>query len=296
MKPAAFEYHAPDTLDEALGLLSEHGWDAKVLAGGQSLIPTMNFRLAQPSVLIDLNGIGELDFIEKAGTSLRIGAMTRQSAVERSPLVAEQAPLVTETMPHIAHSPIRNRGTVGGSLAHADPAAELPAVMVALKARLKILGGNGHRWVEAQDFFTGLFSTALQPDEILQEIALPEMPSQPGWAFDEVARRDGDFALVGAAASVETDLDGVCVASRLVFLSVGDGPVRAHQADKILVGKKPTPEVIAAAAHSAATRDVDPHGDIHASSEYRRHLSGVLTRRVLTRAFQRAQRETPGGN
>jgi hypothetical protein len=189
MKPAAFEYHAPDTLDEVLALLAEHGADAKVLAGGQSLIPTMNFRLAQPAVLVDLNGVAGLSGVEESGTGLvSIGTMTRQRTAERSELVRDLCPLLHETMPHIAHPQIRNRGTVGGSVAHADPAAELPAVTLALEATLHLQGGAGRRTLPARDFFTGLFETALEPDEVLVSI---EIPTQPPRGAPQRRRRTG---------------------------------------------------------------------------------------------------------
>ena len=290
MKPAPFKYYAPTTVDEALAHLAEHGWDAKVLAGGQSLIPLLNFRLAQPSVLVDLNNVSELFYIRPNGNGgLLLGAMTRQSQVEHDPLVAERAPLVHEVMPQIAYPQIRTRGTFGGSLAHADPSAELVAVSLALKARLRLRSQAGERWVPADEFFVGLFTTALEPDELLVEVALPPMPPRSGWAFLEVSRRHHDFCLAGVAALVTLDERGQCEQARLVFLSVGDGPVTAHQAAEMLVGQAPTPELIQAAAEAAAADDIDPGSDIHASAEYRRHLSKVLARRALTQAFDRAR-------
>lgn len=288
MKPAPFQYFAPHSLPEALSLLAEHGYDAKPLAGGQSLTPAMNFRLAQPAILVDLNRIQELAYIHRDREgSLRIGAMTRHSTVERDSLVAQHAPLLHETMPHIAHRQIRNRGTFGGSLAHADPAAELPAVVVALGARLRVQSIASQRWVAAEDFYQGLFTTDLAPDELLVEIAIPPMAPRSGWAFDEVARRPGDYALVGAAAVVLLDETGCCADARLVFLSVGEGPVQASQAAAALVGETPSPDLIARAADIAAA-DIDPVADIHASAAYRRQLARTLARRTLTRAFARA--------
>ncbi len=289
MKPAPFKYYAPKTSDEALSLLAQHGYDAKALAGGQSLIPTMNFRLAQPAILIDLNPIESLDYIEATDDGgLRIGAMTRHAQVERSPLIAERVPLLHETMPHVAHPQIRNRGTIGGSLAHADPAAELPAVSLVLNGRFTLRSAKGRRQLAAQDFFLGLFTTALQPDELLTEIALPPMPARSGWAFVETARRHGDFALAGVAALVTLDKAGKCADARLAFLSVGDGAVLAQNAANALRGQAPTAEAIAAAAEIAAAQDIDPTGDIHASADFRRHLTKVLTRRALEQAFERA--------
>ena len=289
MKPAPFEYFRPRSLDEALALLAEHGGDAKPLAGGQSLIPAMNFRLATPSVLVDLNGLSELSYITDGRADVRIGGMTRQRTVERSTLVSERAPLVAETMPHIAHPAIRNRGTIAGSLAHADPAAELPAVMLALESDTD--GDEPTRardGVAAEDFFVGLFSTAVQPGELLTEIRIPRPARRTGFAFQEISRRHGDFALVGVAAAVQLDDQGRCAQARVALLSVGDRPMLAEQAAAALMGQPPSAESIRAAADAAATRDIDPPSDIHASARYRRQLANVLTRRVLERAFERA--------
>ncbi|MCB9136964.1 MAG: xanthine dehydrogenase family protein subunit M [Caldilineaceae bacterium] len=290
MKPAPFQYFAPVTVDDALALLAEHGYDAKLLAGGQSLVPTMNFRLSQPGVLVDLNKIADLAYIraDSDGT-LRIGAMTRQSAVERDPLTARHAPLLAEAMPHIAHRQIRNRGTIGGSLAHADPAAELPAIMVTLNARFVIQGAGRRREVAARDFFQALFMTDLAPDEILTEIIIPPMPPGSGWAMDEIARRHGDYALVGAAALVTMPEGDLCADATLTFLSVGETPVVATLACAYLCDARIDDACIAEAARMAGQEDMDPPGDIHASVAYRRKLAQVLARRVLTRAFQRAK-------
>jgi carbon-monoxide dehydrogenase medium subunit len=289
MKPAAFEYLAPTSLEAALAAVGKHGDDAKVLAGGQSLIPVMNFRLAQPAILIDLNGVRELDFIRRQDGELRIGAMTRQRSLERSPEVPRAAPLLAEAVPWIAHPQIRNRGTVGGSIAHADPAAELPAVAVALDARFRVQGPGGERWIAAGDFFTGLFATELRSDELLVEIAVPESPGRTGWAFLEVARRHGDYALVGVAARIALDDAGNCREARCVFLSVGDGPVVARQATAALAGRVLDAAAVEEAATLAAERDIDPNGDIHASAAFKRHLTKVLTRRALAAAVSRAR-------
>ena len=288
MKPASFEYFRPHSLDEALALLAEHGGDAKPLAGGQSLIPAMNFRLATPAVLVDLNGLHELDYITEVPGELRIGGMSRQRTVERSALVVERAPLLAETMPHIAHPAIRNRGTIGGSLAHADPAAELPAVMTALKATMMVTSAHGVRAVSADDFFLGLFSTSVEPGELLTEIRIPVPANRAGFAFQEISRRHGDFALVGAAASVQLDGQGRAARARIALLSVGDRPALAEHAARAIEGQLPSAESIRAAADAAATKDIDPPSDIHASARYRRQLANVLTRRVLERAFERA--------
>ncbi len=293
MKPAPFEYHRPESVDEALALLAEHGYDAKLLAGGQSLIPAMNFRLAAPAVLIDLNRVPGLDGITEAEDGLRIGAMARQRAAEVSGAVARLAPLVVETLPYVAHPQIRNRGTMGGSVAHADPAAELPAVMLALGASFRLVGPNGERTVPADEFFTGLFMTALEPEELLVEIALPAPRPREGWAFAELSRRHGDFALAGVAARVTVDDHGRCHDARIALLAVGEGPILARGAATLLEGVVPTPESLAEAAAVAARDDADPSGDIHASPEYRRHLVGVLVRRALPVAFERAGHPHP---
>ncbi len=295
MKPAPFKYYAPSTVDEALVRLAEHGWDAKVLAGGQSLIPMMNFRLAQPAVLVDLNGVSELFYIQPGGNGgLSIGAMTRQRQVELDPRVAERAPMLHEALPKVAHPQIRSRGTLGGSIAHADPSAELVALSVALDGRFRLRSKQQERWVAADEFFLGLFTTVLEPDELLVEVELPSMPPRSGWSFMEVARRHHDFALVGVAAVVvlekARDPEGTrCEQARLVYFSVGDGPVEAHQAAAVLEGQEPTPEAILEAAETAGDLDVDPTSDINASAEYRRHLVKVLGRRALTGAFERAR-------
>jgi CO/xanthine dehydrogenase FAD-binding subunit len=292
MKPAPFDYYAPTNVDQALDHVAQLGYDAKILAGGQSLIPTMNFRLAQPAALIDLNNIPELFYIRPNGDgSVHIGAMTRQSTLERDPLIAERAPLVRAAMPYIAHPQIRTRGTFGGSIAHADPAAELPVVTVALGARYRVRNKAGERWIAAEEFFVSLFTTQLQPDEIVVEIALPPMPPRSGWSFKEVARQSGAFGLVGVATVVTLDdapYGRRCGLARMVFLSCGEKPMLASHAAKALVGQAPTAEAIRAAAEAAAKDDVDPSSDIHASADYRRHLVKVLARQSLTEAFARA--------
>lgn len=289
MKPAPFEYQAPTSLEAALDVLARQGGDAKVLAGGQSLIPVMNFRLAQPALLVDINKLTELDFVRRdEDGALRIGALVRQRRLERDPLVAEAAPLLQEAVPFIAHPQIRNRGTFGGSVAHADPAAELPAIAVALRARLRLRKAGGERWVDAADFFAGLFTTALKPDELLVEAAIPPLPVRTGWAFLEVARRQGDYAQVGIAALVTLGEDGRCREARLTYLSVGDAPVQAREAARLLVGEEIAPRVIEAAAEVASREEMNPSTDVHATSEFKRHLARVLTGRALRRAAERA--------
>ncbi|MDX1664560.1 MAG: xanthine dehydrogenase family protein subunit M [Candidatus Promineifilaceae bacterium] len=290
MKPAPFEYVAPTTLEEALATMGAHGFGAKLLAGGQSLIPVMNFRLAQPAMLVDLNGVTELGGLSAGedGT-LRVGAMVRQSALEQSAEIARHAPLVHETMPFVAHSQIRNRGTLGGSLAHADPAAELPAIMVALEARFCLRRQGGERWVNAEAFYQSLFTTALEPEEILVEVEVPPLPAHTGHAFFELARRHGDYAQAGVAAVVTLDGSGRCRRARLVYLNVGETPMVAEKAAAALVGEKISDSLIGAVAELASRQEIDPTDDIHATARYKRHLANVLGRRALGRAHARAR-------
>lgn len=291
MKPAPFEYIAPTSLDEALNALQDHGYDGKLLAGGQSLIPVMNFRLAQPTVIIDLNGVTELDALnEDVNGGVRVGAMVRHSRLEHSETIAQAVPLISEVMPNIAHPQIRNRGTIGGSLAHADPAAELPMIMVTLEAKFRLQRRGGERWVKAVDFYESLFMTALEPEEILVEIAIPPHPAKSGYAFTEFSRRHGDYALVGAAAVVTIDESGICRDARLVYLSVGEIPMVAIKAAEMMVGERVTPDLIASAAELASRQEIDPMGDIHGTVDYKRHLAAVLGRRTLQQAVSRARK------
>ena len=286
MKPPSFDYLAPASVEEALALLGDLGEGAKALAGGQSLVPMLNFRLVRPRHLVDLNDLTELAGIREDDGRLVIGAMTRQRAVERSALVRARCPLLAEAMPQIGHVQIRNQGTIGGSLAHADPAAELPAVVAALDGELVLRSARGQRVLKAEEFFVTYFTTAAAPAELLVEVRLPAMPPRTGSAFVEVSRRHGDFALVGVAATVTVDEAGVCTGSALALTGVGRTPVVAREAARALVGVKPT----AAAIDDVGRRVADavrPDGDLHASSEYRRHLAGVLTRRALARAAER---------
>lgn len=289
MKPAPVSYQAPESLDAALALLGEHGFDAKILAGGQSLVPLLNFRLAQPGVLIDLNRVPDLGYVrESAAGGLSIGAMTRQRAVEVDPLCARRAPLLHEAMPLVAHPQIRNRGTIGGSLAHADPAAELPVVALALGARLRLRSATGERWIDARDFYVGLMTTDLHPEEILVEIELPPLPPRTGCAFVELARRHGDYATSGVAAIVTLDEGGECSQAKLVYLSAGDTPMAADEAATQLVGSGLSAEAMRAAAEHATAREIEPTADIHATVDYKRHLARVLTERALRTAKARA--------
>jgi aerobic carbon-monoxide dehydrogenase medium subunit len=289
MKPAPFEYVLPDSLPAALAALQEHGFDAKLLAGGQSLVPVMNFRLNQPGVLIDLNRISELNFIREDAASgeIRLGGMVRQRQLERDALIAERLPLLHETMPHIAHPQIRNRGTLGGSLVHADPAAELPVIAVALNGRFRLQNASSDRWINARDFYVSLFETACGEDEILVEVALPSLPPRTGYAFLEMSRRHGDFALAGVAAAVTLTEQNVCTAAKLVYLNVGEGPVDAKEAAQMLVGEVVTEELMGETAVYASQNEIEPIGDIHATAAYKRHLVNVLTTRALKKAVER---------
>ena len=289
MKPPPFDYLRPTSLEEALEIKAQHGDDARVLAGGQSLIPTMNFRMVQPSILVDLNEIPELDYIELDSEGfLHIGAMTRQRHVEHDPEVEQNAPLLHETIPFIAHPQIRNRGTLGGSLVHADPASELPVIALATEAEMRVESVEGERWISGEDFFQGMFMTDIGSDEILVEIKLPAMPERTGWSFMEVSRRSGDYAMMGVAALVMLKDDGLCKDARLVYLNAGDGPVDAKAAAGLLMGEKGTDAVIEAVAQEASQKEIDPFGSIHATIAYQRHLANVLTKRALHQAFHRA--------
>jgi CO/xanthine dehydrogenase FAD-binding subunit len=286
VKPAPFVFHRASSLDDALSLLQQHP-DAKALAGGQSLIPAMNFRLATPSALVDLNRVSELAGISKtAEGGLRIAAMTRHSAVERSELVRLYAPLLAEAMTHVAHPQIRSRGTIGGSLAHADPSAELPAVMVALDATFTLRTLASERRIKAAEFFTGLLATALSPGELIVGVEIPPRAPRGGSAFLEVARRHGDYALAGVAVQVSRDEAGRINTAHVALLSVGDGPVLARGASS-LIGQLPSEKAIIDAAE-AVREEVDPPSDIHADAKYRRQLAGALTRRAITLAVQRS--------
>ena len=288
MKPAPFEYHAPNSLEEALGLMNQHADEAKLLAGGQSLVPAMNFRVVQPSVLIDLNRVQGLSHIHEDGNVLRIGAMARERQLEFDTLVETKTPLLHEAVPFIAHPQIRNRGTIGGSIVNADPAAELPVLMLALEARLKAQSVSGERWLDAHDFFAGMFTTALAPNEILVEIELPFMPPRTGWSFMEVAPRAGDYALMGVAALVTLDENGKCTRAKLVYLNAGDGPMDAKEAAKSLEGETLNDAKIQSATAMASEKEITPFGNVHTSPEFQRHLAKVLTIRALKQAVQRA--------
>jgi len=288
MKPPAFDYAAPGTVGEAVSLLGQHEGEAKILAGGQSLMPLLNMRLARPGLLVDLGRVPGLDYIREVDGGLAIGAMTTQRAVERSPLVASRNPLLHAAMRFIAHPQIRNRGTIGGSLAHADPAAECPAIALAMDAELHAVGPGGERTIPAADFFVTYLTTALAPTELLTEVRFPGLADSSGWSFMEIARRHGDFALAGAVATLTLDRGGRCSGARLVLFGVGSTPLRARAAEDALRGEKPSEALIERAAEKIGAAVDEPLSDVHASSEFRRHLAGVLARRSLTEAAGRA--------
>lgn len=292
MKPAPFRYVAARSVDEAVGLLAEHGPEAKVLAGGQSLVPLMNFRLVRPAWLVDLNRVPGLSGIARSDGELVIGSMTRQAEVEGSRTIRELVPLISETVPFIGHPAIRNRGTVGGSLAHADPAAELPVAMLALDATMRVQGPAGAREVPAEAFFVSLLTTALGTDEILTSIRIGALERSCGWAFLEFARRHGDFALVAVAVTVRLEHGRITDPVRLALGGIADRPIRARGAEALLRGARPAPGVYAAAS-SRAAGDVDPPSDIHGSADYRRHLTRVFVERALAQAVARAAGATP---
>jgi len=288
MKPPRFDYLAPSSLDEALGLLDQHRDQAKVLAGGQSLVPLLNFRLARPAYLVDLNEIDGLDEIRMDRGDLVIGAMARQRDVETSSLVRAHCPLLAEAMPQIGHVQIRNRGTLGGSVAHADPASELPAVIAALDGDLVVTSGRGQRVLKPDAFFVSYFTTALDPTELLTSVRLPALPPRTGTAFLEMSRRHGDFALVGVAATVTIDDAGVCTRCALALTGVGPAPVVPREVATSLVGVRPTPDAITEIGQGVSAF-VRPESDLHASSDYRTHLAGVLTERALVRCVERTR-------
>jgi carbon-monoxide dehydrogenase medium subunit len=287
MKMAPFVYHRPQTITEAVDLLAELGGDARVLAGGQSLLPLMALRLAQPEHLIDIGRVADANRIERRSDTLVVGAATRDSTVEHSAEVGSSLPLLSAALALVGHPAIRNRGTVGGSMAHADPAAELPAVAVALGAEVLVRGRQGRRTIAAADFFRSYLTTALEPDELLVEVSFPNLPAGAGWAVEEVSRRQGDFALVGLVATATLDPEGMVATAVLCFFGVGATPVRVGGAERLLAGSMPTPELFEEAAH-AVMEELEPHEDIHGSAAYRRHVAGHLTCRCLGRAISRA--------
>lgn len=286
MKPAPFDYAAARAPEEAVALLAGAAGEAKLLAGGQSLVPLLNFRLLRPALLVDVNPLADLAFIEERDGGLRIGALTRHRAVETSPLVAAHFPVLAAALGHVAHLAIRNRGTFGGSLAHADPAAELPMLALLLDARIATLSPAGPRTIPARDFFSAALTTALGPAEIVTHVDLPPLPPATGWGFEELSRRTGDFAIAAVAAAV-TLADGRCAEARIAMAGVGETPLRASAAEALLRGRTLDAAAVEEAAR-AAREAARPASDLHASADYRRHLVEVLARRALHAAWTRA--------
>jgi len=290
MKPPPFSYVAARDIGHAVTLLADAGGDAKLIAGGQSLMPMLNFRLVKPTVLIDINRIPGLDRIEERDDRLIIGALVRHRTTATDPLVAARFPVIHQAMQHVAHYTIRNRGTFVGSVCHADPAAEMPMMALLFDAVIRAVSHRGERRIAALDFFVAPLATALEGDEFVTAIELPCIAPDAGWGFAEFARRDGDFALASVAATVEVT-NGVASAVRIGLMGVGDTPLRAHAAEEMLLGTTFADDDMAAAVEAIRT-SISPNSDLHASSDYRRHLAGVLAARVLRDAWARAGRRT----
>jgi carbon-monoxide dehydrogenase medium subunit len=293
MKPPRFSYHDPTTRGEVLALLDTYTDDAKILAGGQSLLPLLNMRLAQPAHLVDINRVADLAYIREVEGGLAIGALTRHRDVERSELVRRRCPLLAEAMPFIGHAPIRSRGTIGGSLAHADPSAELPTVLVALGGHVRAESRDGDREIPAEAFFVGALQTALNSKELLTEVWFPAAPSLSGSTFVEVSRRHGDFALVGVAAQLTLGEHDTISAAHLALMGVAATPIRVQAAEVLLLGEKPHEAAFTAAAKQAII-DLDPDTDMHASADYRRRVASALVLRALHTAAERARKEVVG--
>lgn len=289
MKPASFAYFDPRSLDDALRLLDRHAEEAKILAGGQSLMPLMNFRLARPRVIIDVNRIPGLDYLIESDGMLRLGALVRQAELESAGLVTAKCPLLSDATRLVGHAAIRSRGTVGGVIAHADPAAEYPAVLSALGGEVLVRSLSGERVVEPESFFVTFLTTSLAPNEMVIEVRFPRICPEAGWAFVEFSRRHGDFAIVGVAALVELDAQGRCADARIALCGVGGAPFRARASETMLKGDAMSDRTIEAAADRVGEQ-VKPESDLHGSAEYRKHLARVLTRRALSAAVGRARK------
>jgi CO/xanthine dehydrogenase FAD-binding subunit len=291
MKPPRFHYCSPRILDEALILLDQYGDEIKVLAGGQSFVPLLNMRLAAPAYIVDINHISELHYFETEPDYLAIGAIARQRQIERSMLVQEKHPLLVEVIKHIGHMQIRNRGTVVGSIAHADPAAELPALLACLDGEVLAQSMHGERVIKAEEFFTGYLTTTLEAGEMLTEVRFPWLSPHAGWSFMEFARRSGDYALVGAMAILTPAPDDTCMSANIAYLGIAGSPTRAHTVEQLLVGTRLDSQTLENAA--GAARDVvgEDMQDVHATVEYRRELAFELTRRVLKQAWERRSQQ-----
>ncbi len=283
MKLPSFDYHAPKSLDEAVALLAASDGGARVLAGGQSLMPVMAFRLATPTALVDLRHVAGLDQIEIIGREIKIGAMVRWRMIEESRELKRTVPVLPAAMEHVAHYQIRNRGTVGGSLAHADPAAEFPALAVGCDAVIDVIGSKGTRVIKAADLFTGALETSLKDDEIITAVRIPTWPKLRRWGFQEFSRRRGDFAIAGVMAFFDLDAQGVASNTHISVFGATDIPRRLNKAEAVLDGKRVDEAAIEAVA-SIAMNEVNPQSDLHATSDYRRSLVGTMTKRALAQA------------
>lgn len=286
MKPAPFDYFLAPDIDAAVEALASARGDAKLIAGGQSLVPMLNFRLLRPSLLVDINGITDLAYIRDSGTDIRIGATTRHRELKDSGLIARELPVVREAMHHVAHLAIRNRGTIGGSLSHADPAAELPMLSLLLNAELEIASPSGRRTIAASEFFLGALTNALEDNDMLVEVRLPKLAPRTGWAFEEVARRSGDFAMACVAVLI-TKAGGAVGDIRIAMTGIAQTPLRAHAAEKLLTGKSLT-DLDIQNVISAVRGAVEPSSDLHASADYRRHVIGKIAERAIKRAWEGA--------
>jgi carbon-monoxide dehydrogenase medium subunit len=285
VKPSAFEYRVAESVEAAVAMLADAGGKAKVLAGGQSLVPMLNFRLLRPAILVDINRIPGLASIEE-GSAIRVGSLTRHHQLETSTVIAAHLPVLRAAMTHVAHLAIRNCGTMGGSLTHADPAAELPMMALLLDATIHVVSSKRKRTVAARDFFLGALSVALEADELVTEVAFPKLPPNTGWGFEEVSRRHGDFALAAVGVTL-TVADGTITQARIAIAGADERAVRASEAEALLKGRALEPKLLDAACE-AARACVNPNTDLHASSGYRRHLVGVLTGKALSAAWERA--------
>lgn len=290
MKPAKFDYYAPSSLDEALDKLAELGYDGKVLAGGQSLIAAMNFRMARPTALVDLNNVPELSYIKPTENGgLAIGTMTRVFNVENDAEVAKKFPLLVEVAKYIAHPQIRRRGTFGGAIAHADPAGQLPSISVLMNMKALIRRKGEERWVDGQDLIIGPFMTVIEPDEMLAELVLDPWLPRTGYKYVQVSRQSGGYAQSAVASIVTLDEKGSCKDVRMVLMSVGEVPILSQKAGEILIGNAPTREAIEEVAEVVSNEEIDPATDLHATADYRRSITRVLAVRSLTEAFERAK-------
>lgn len=289
MKPAAFEYVRAESIEQAVNALAGAGGDGKIIAGGQSLVPMMNFRLVKPSVLVDINRIPGLENIERRGTRISLGALVRHRMTASDPLIAENVPVLHHAMKHVAHLTVRNRGTFCGSICHADPAAEMPMIAQLLNAEIHIVSPTGERCLSAKDFFAGALVTALEPDEIVTKVDIDQLAPDAGWGFGEFARRHGDYALAAVAVTM-LRRDGVASDVRAAVMGVGEMAMRVTEVETLLEGHEIDSDIIDVAV-DALRSTIEPNSDLHASADYRRHLCGELMRQAISDAWKRAGRK-----